>query len=247
MNKIFNWKNFSILYLLYWLILSATTPIISYFSTLDIFVLIVTMFCQIFGFGLCVAIGWKKQFFSTKLVIFFTLLSVLSFPVTVLSGYFNSPEYGFLTIAIGGLIISFPMWIAFFIYLKNRNTYNMIEKPFLKLFCAYYAYSILCGLIRLILLNHNYNIFDYINILSGLIIALFVICYAWNYRIKNVKVIKTFAIYLMIAILLPLKLLSVQFLYDTGIQQLITNPLGFVYVILMTVFQLFIIYKYAFR
>ncbi len=66
MNKIFNWKNFSILYLLYWLILSATTPIISYFSTLDIFVLIVTMFCQIFGFGLCVAIGWKKQFFSTK-------------------------------------------------------------------------------------------------------------------------------------------------------------------------------------
>lgn len=246
MNKIFNWKNFTVLYLLFYLLLAFTVPLASYFSTFDIFALIIAIFCQIFGFGLCCAVAWKKQFFSSKLLVFFTLLTILSFPVSVLSSYLQMENSVLLDIAISYIILSFPMLIAFFIYLKQRNSYDIIDKPFLKLFCAYFACDTLANLIRLILINNSYNIFDYINIFSSIITVLFLLGYAWNYKIKNKTFVRAIAIYLFIVILLPHQLLSYQFSYDTGIYQLLTNPLGFIYVVLMSAFQMFIIYRFAF-
>lgn len=262
LRKIFNWKVFSVLYAIFFMILGIFT--FATFDKNDILLpnveTILNMlgaFVEVTGVSYCFAKGWKVQLFSKKFSIVYAIVTVLFFPAIFLYfclyfpvmmdfDLFSGVIASAVTVALQ-IILILPAIVAYFMYFAEYKEYSSIKKGVHKILACAVCADAFCTLVALIFFKYQnlfkYNAFDYYGLFMSLLVLPLIVFYAWDIKAANQKLWKSFTILYVLSEILSYLYMSSQYKYDFDIFSSVTNILVLLAIIGYT---LFVLYRYSF-
>ena len=262
-NKIFNWKVVSILYLFVYIILSiASFPLYNtdsiLFPDIEAIFNLLMLFIITIGFGYCFANGWKIQLFSKKFSIIYAITVFCFIPIAFVYYCFD------FTVSMGDIFIGilasfitivcfvfamFPAIIGYSFYMTKYKEFSCVEKPAHKIISSYIAVNAFCYLIIMLLFKTEnfleYNSFDYLGIVISFLALPFTIAYAWNKKTVSSKFSKTFFVLFVVSNMLSFGHMSSQFKTDFFNFSL-NSIIGVLFSLIQLLYIIFVLYKYAF-
>lgn len=212
--------------------------------------------------GLYIGLGWKKKIFSYKvfnsIAIIFSIIILLN-SFVVFAVLFNSNS---LIAIIGGdsnfhkvfyvlinLIFYIPVIVGLITYYKSANNYEIIDKPYWKLFSLYFVISQLSIILATLHFAHphillKYNLWDYISILISIYMVLCVFGFSFNKKILTRQFWKITAIPVTIFLFIGNLLVSNIYKQDFAINLVISNSVAFLISVTINIISIIILYKY---
>lgn len=256
-KKIFSWKVFTVIYALLILLdgMFATIPTNIQSTPYNSFLNIIMFFSMLFAVGVCYAVGWKKKFFKNSTVAFGVILFIISIFLTSLqsaldSDFSSSSFYIFIYLFVMFgfmLIVNILPFIASVTYFVKSDEYAPVEKPFWKLYSIYFLVSYSSFLLAILYNKIIFDsIYDYINLIISFGFLIILTCYSWNIKLKNRNIVSLLSLLIIVGVCIPDSLYSQKFLDFSGQSAEVGNILGYLYVMVITVIQVLVIYRYAF-
>lgn len=203
--------------------------------------------------GLCLGLGWKKKIFSYKVfnVIATTfsiiiMLNIVGIFSILLSG--NSIVYKAF-FALSNLIFCIPIIVGLIAYYKSANNYELISKPYGKLFSLYFVVSEISVMLTTLFFSYShilfqYNPWDYISLLLNIYMVLCVFGFSFNKKIITRQFWKITAIPVTIFLFIENLLVSSVYKQDFSIDLIISNSVAFSIGLIIDIISVIILYKY---
>lgn len=262
LKKIFSMKTYAILYtiglfIFYLIGSSGSDTLDEWTSPYGSFLLIAVSAMLCFGLSICYAVGWKKKLYSNAVAALLTIFSIIIYFLTALKWVIDDAVQNgassfviFLGLIFGFLyllLLYIPVFIPTVIYFIKSEKYEVTTKPVIKILFAFFLYNMLYTFAQIIVERHVFpGIFDYYDLVAGIIATAIGICYAWDIKLRCKGLVQLLVIFSAIGCCLPVSVFSPEYKTFSEITLTTSNWLGLLFYIGLSVFNVIIMYRYAF-